>query len=312
MTTPPTPDCHGREWGTRSTPECARCIHEPTCGPKFATTRLLEAAQKLGLPKPMVSRAADLAAAMNGEVPIEAIKQGIAIAYPDLGSKPATRIPEDFPQPPKKGPGRPKGSKNKPRPPAPTSVEDIARVTSIPHVGARPPEDDGEHPLVSTEVVDAEQLEALAASLTPEEAAELPSATEAAPSAPEAPTGDRGERPGMGAPPGSSDERRAQDRGWCPGRGYSLNLTTGAMELVDWPGFPAVLRRPDSLAPVLQITFWSVPLNAWVWLVDSPSGREIPPGVVEMTWAQLGEAGIAQNIRRESPEASIRAVVGRG
>lgn len=307
-----TPPCFAREWGTKNTPECAPCNLERWCGPNFASTRLLEVSAKLGMARPMVSRAAEIAQAMNNEVPLEAVKTAIGWMNPNPKPAPMPQIPADFPSPPRETKrGRPKGSKNK-KPVDPATDAQLARIATIPHVGAQPA-DDGDHPLVDTEVVEAEQLAAIAASISEEDVPPIeaaPTSTDGASEGSSDSDASTARRYTMSAPEGASDERRAQDRGWCPGRGYLWNLTTGVIEIVDWPGFPAVLRRPDSLAPVLQIVFWSVPLNKWVWLVDSPSGRQIPEGVVELTWQDMADAGVAQMQGRSAADA-IRQVAGR-
>jgi hypothetical protein len=92
------------------------------------------------------------------------------------------------------------------------------------------------------------------------------------------------------------------------GPGFLINVTTGTVEHADWPGFPPLFLTPDESAPVLQLTFWSVPLGAWVQLVAEPSGRPATPGLVEMTWAQIVRAGFAQKMGADVASA-LRSVL---
>lgn len=317
-TTTTLPECYGREWATKSDPTCAKCKLEPQCGPLFASKRLLEVAEKLGMQVPRPSEAERLAKEC-GTTP-EAILAAIdhlakraeksrewspslvklpSVTTTPTAAEPPPPQPAPIPTIEAKKRGRPKGSKNKPKP-SPTNATELEQL-------APSKDEDDDFPTVDVKVIEGNEIGALVASLSPEEAAEVVAVQEPGSEARAAGEAALAGRYSIGTSSLDSDERRAADRGWVSGRGHVLNLTTGAMEIVDWPGFPAVLRRPDSLAPVLQLTFWSPPLGKWVWLVDSPSGRQIPEGVVELTWRDLTDAGFAQRLRKETPEDSIRA-----
>lgn len=92
------------------------------------------------------------------------------------------------------------------------------------------------------------------------------------------------------------------------GVGFLLNVTTGTVEHANWPGFPPLFTPPGESAPILQLTFWSVPLGAWIQLVAEPSGRPASPGLVEMTWAQMVRAGFAQKMGSDVVSA-LRSVL---
>ena len=64
-----------------------------------------------------------------------------------------------------------------------------------------------------------------------------------------------------------------------------LNLSTGETTEVEWPGFLPVMALPTH--HVVQVTYWDHNLSKWCWLVQEPSGRELPEGVVEKTMPSL-------------------------
>lgn len=107
--------------------------------------------------------------------------------------------------------------------------------------------------------------------------------------------------PVVDAPPASPEESSAA---------FSANLTTGEVEHVTWPGFPPLFSPPEGATPVMQLVFWSQPLERWVWLVSRPTGRQIPEGVCELTWAQVLQAGAQSKLGGEAVSTALRGLLG--
>jgi hypothetical protein len=90
-----------------------------------------------------------------------------------------------------------------------------------------------------------------------------------------------------------------------------INATNLEITEVSWPGYPALFDLETALdldreIHVMQIHFWSPPINSWVKLVPVKSGEQ---GVVEVTPADIEaiSAGQAQGLPKVE---AIRQVLG--
>ena len=54
------------------------------------------------------------------------------------------------------------------------------------------------------------------------------------------------------------------------------------IQKADWGAFPPLCSAPG-VPPIYQIVWWSITLRCWVYLVAQHTGRQLPPGVVEIT-----------------------------
>lgn len=89
--------------------------------------------------------------------------------------------------------------------------------------------------------------------------------------------------------------------------GFLINITTGQVEHASWD-CPPLFQPAGESAPVYQLTFWSQPLGRWVWLVAERTKRDVPEGVVELTWAQLVASGAEQKMGWSPAEALAHQV----
>lgn len=89
-----------------------------------------------------------------------------------------------------------------------------------------------------------------------------------------------------------------------------INATDLAVTEVNWPGYPPLFQvgsfEVQQAMDVMQVHFFSPPLNVWVKLVPQRTGE---PGVLEVTVAELGaiQQYQAQGVPRNE---AIRRVLG--
>ena len=96
----------------------------------------------------------------------------------------------------------------------------------------------------------------------------------------------------------------------APARQVVLNATDLTITEVAWPGYPALLEvgtfEADQAFDVMQIHFWSPPMNAWIKLVSAKTGEA---GVIEV---ELGDLEAIRQLEAQGvPKVeAIRRVLG--
>lgn len=318
------PECYGIEWNPLETEACGRCRVAEHCTRVFAREHLTTVAHRLGVSNPQEVTPERLAAECNTSVeaiqqalllrfrsaqeptpdaptpaPIEPAAPGVEVSSPvALSAAPSapTATPDAPPAPasPKRR-GRPPGAKSKataPQPATPAAVEAPAPTEPKPRsikVDCPTCHGDGHHACpgcAGAGLISASRYEEITGRWP-----KLPDMVEVV----EVP----GPEPEPEAPEVDPE---------ASGVGFSINLTSGEVGHVTWPGFPPLFETPGT-APVFQLTYWSQPLASWVSLVAEPSGRPPIAGVVELTWRQVMDSGFQQKLGA-APGAALRSVLG--
>lgn len=314
------PECYGIEWNPLETEACGRCRVAEHCTRVFAREHLTRVAHRLGVSSPQEVTPEKLASECNTSV--AAIQQALLLRFhsaqePTLAAPtPAPSAPAepgsasvpvvlatapsapmatpDAPAPasPKRR-GRPPGTKNKDKP----AVDPVA--TPEPAAPAHKPRTikvdcptcsgDGHHSCpgcAGAGLISAARFEEITGRWP-----KLPDMTEV-----------------VEVPASEPEVSKADPEPEQSGVGFSINLTTGEISHVDWPGFPPLFQAPGT-GPVFQVTYWSQPLATWVVLVAEPSGRPPINGVVELTWKQVMDSGFQQKLGA-SPGVALRTALG--